>query len=189
MEDAARTGLREATKVLWNTCNIWRLWTGLRESAITPRRNFYAVIRDAACQAYMVTHSRNRQLLDGMKYAHFPQQASGSTYIHVEPVLDSWNFKLKKLVDLTTMLTKELDSIIEEVEFWQEKYEEAMKTIWKLKHHCPQGVETLSEEEMEEFTPASPPRKMATRAPPVYIIPNNDEDYELLLLDKNIFLV
>jgi hypothetical protein len=50
-------------------------------------------------------------------------------------------------------------------------------------------VETLSEEEMEEFTPASPPRKMATRAPPVYVIPNNDEDYELLLLDKNIFLV
>jgi hypothetical protein len=51
-----------------------------------------------------------------------------------------------------------------------------MKTIQKLKRRCPQGMETLSEEEMEEFTPASPPRKMATRAPLVYIIPNNDDD-------------
>jgi hypothetical protein len=62
------------------------------------------------------------------------------------------------------------------VEFWQEKYEEAMKTILKLKHLCPQGVETLSEEETEVFTPTSPPRKMVTRAPPVYVIPNNDDD-------------
>jgi hypothetical protein len=47
----------------------------------------------------------------------------------VEPVLDSRNFKLKKQVDLTNVLTKELDSTTEEVEFWQEKYEEAMKII------------------------------------------------------------
>jgi hypothetical protein len=51
-----------------------------------------------------------------------------------------------------------------------------MKTIWKLKHHYPRGVETHSDEGVEEFTPASPPRKMTTRAPPVYIIPNNDDD-------------
>jgi hypothetical protein len=51
-----------------------------------------------------------------------------------------------------------------------------MKTIQKLKHHCPQSVETLSDEDMEEFTPASPPRKIATRAPLVYVIPNNDDD-------------
>jgi hypothetical protein len=50
-----------------------------------------------------------------------------------------------------------------------------MKTIRKLKRHYPQGMETLSEEETEEFTPTSPPRKMVTRAPPVYIIPNNDD--------------
>jgi hypothetical protein len=94
----------------------------------------------------------------------------------VEHVPDPRNFKLKKQVDLTTVLTKELDSTTEEVEFWQEKYEEAMKTIWKLKHHCPQGVETLFDEDTEEFTPASPPHKMVTRAPPVYIIPINDDD-------------
>jgi hypothetical protein len=94
----------------------------------------------------------------------------------VEPVSDPRNFKLKKQVDLTTVLIKELDSTSEEVEFWQEKYEEAMKIIWKLKCHCPQGMETLSEEETEEFTPTSPPRKMATRAPPVYIISNSDDD-------------
>jgi hypothetical protein len=79
-------------------------------------------------------------------------------------------------VELTTVLTKELDSTIEEVEFWQEKYEKAMKTILKSKRHCPQGVETLSEEETEEFTPTSPPHKMETHAPPVYVIPNNDDD-------------
>jgi hypothetical protein len=79
-------------------------------------------------------------------------------------------------VELTTALTKELDSTLEEVEFWKEKYEEAMKTIWKLKRHCPHGVETLSNEETEEFTLALPPRKMVTRAPPVYVIPNNDDD-------------
>jgi hypothetical protein len=37
----------------------------------------------------------------------------------VEPVPDSRNFKLKKQVELTTVLTKELDSTMEEVEFWQ----------------------------------------------------------------------
>jgi hypothetical protein len=79
-------------------------------------------------------------------------------------------------VKLTTVLTKELDSTLGEVEFWQEKYEEAMKTIQKLKRHYPQGMETLSNEETEEFTLASPPHKMVTRAPPVYVIPNNDDD-------------
>jgi hypothetical protein len=79
-------------------------------------------------------------------------------------------------VELATALTKELDSTMEEVEFWQEKYEEAMKTIRKLKRRYPQGVETLSPEETEEFTLASPPRKMVTHAPPVYVIPNNDVD-------------
>jgi hypothetical protein len=83
----------------------------------------------------------------------------------VEHVPDSRNFKLKKQVDLTTALTKELNSTMEEVEFWQEKYEEAMKTIQKLKCHCPRGVETHFDEETVEFTLASPPRKMVTRAP------------------------
>jgi hypothetical protein len=79
-------------------------------------------------------------------------------------------------VELTTALTKELDSTMEEVEFWQEKFEEAMKTIWKLKRHYPHGMETLSNDETEEFTLASPPRKMVTHAPLVYVIPNNDVD-------------
>jgi hypothetical protein len=79
-------------------------------------------------------------------------------------------------VKLTTALTKELDSTMEEVEFWQEKFEEAMKTIQKLKRHYSQGVETLSNEETEAFTLASPPRKVVTHAPPVYIVPNNDVD-------------
>jgi hypothetical protein len=48
-------------------------------------------------------------------------------------------------------------------------------------------METLSDEEMEDFTLASQPRKMATRAPPVYVIPNNDDDYELLHLDSSPF--
>jgi hypothetical protein len=77
----------------------------------------------------------------------------------VEPVPDSRNLKLKKQVELT----KELGSTTKEVEFWQEKYEEAMKTIRKLKRHGPQGVETFFDEETEEFTPTSPPHKMATR--------------------------
>jgi hypothetical protein len=88
-------------------------------ATITPRRNFYAGIHDATDQTYMVTHSRHRQLLDGTEYVHFPQRASGSTYIHVEPVPNRKNFKLKKQVKLTTALTKELDSSTEEVEFWQ----------------------------------------------------------------------
>jgi hypothetical protein len=145
-------------------------------AAIFPRHTFYAGIHGAARQAYMVTRSRHHQLLDGMEYAHFPQWASGSTYIHVDLVPDSRNFKLKKQVKLTTVLTKELDSTTEELEFWQEKYEEAMNTIWKLKRHCRQDMETHSKEETKEFTPASPPRKMATCAPQVYVIPNNDDD-------------
>jgi hypothetical protein len=51
-----------------------------------------------------------------------------------------------------------------------------MKTIQKLKRHYPTDLETLFDEETEEFTPTSPPRMMATRAPPVYVIPNNDDD-------------
>jgi hypothetical protein len=113
-------------------------------AAIILRHNFYAGIHDAARQAYMVTHSHHRQLLNGMKYSHFFQWASGSTYINVEPVTVSRNFKVKEQVELTTAFTKELDSTTEEVEFWQEKYEEVMKIMLKLKRHCPQGMETLS---------------------------------------------
>jgi hypothetical protein len=94
----------------------------------------------------------------------------------VEHIPDSRNFKLKKKVELITTLTKELDSSTEEMEFWQEKYEEAMNTIRKLKRRCPQGMDTLSKEETEEFTPTSPPHKMVTHAPLVYVIPNNDDD-------------
>jgi hypothetical protein len=144
-------------------------------TAIASRRSFNAGICDVARQAYMVTHSRHCQILDGTEYAHFPQQASGSTYIHMELIQDEMNFKLKKQVALTTTLTKELDSTTEEVEFWQGKYEEAMKTIRKLKHRCPQDLETLLDEEIEELSLHSPPRKMATRAPPAYIIPNDVE--------------
>jgi hypothetical protein len=102
-------------------------------AAIASRRSFNVGICDAAHQAYMVTHSRHRQLLDGTEYAHFPQRTSGFAYIHVEPVQDEGNFKLKKQVVLTTTLTKELDSTTEEVEFWQGKYEETIKTIQKMK--------------------------------------------------------
>jgi hypothetical protein len=126
----------------------------------------------------MVIRSRHHQLLDVMEYAHFPQRVSGSAYIHVEHVQDEGNFKLKKQVALTATLTKELDSTTEEVEFWQGKYEEAMKTIPKMKRCCPQDLETLLDEEKKEFSPHSPPRKMATRAPPAYIIPNDVEGQE-----------
>jgi predicted nucleic acid-binding Zn-ribbon protein len=88
------------------------------------------------------------------------------------------NFNLKKQVALTTTLTKELDSTTEEVEFWQGKYEKAMKTIRKMKHQYPQDLETLSDEETKEFSLHSLPRKMATRAPPSYVIPNDVEDQE-----------
>jgi hypothetical protein len=144
-------------------------------ATIASRHSFNAGICDAACQAYMVTRSCHCQLLDGTEYAHFPQWASGSIYIHVEPIQDEMNFKLKKQVALTATLTKELDPTTEEVEFWQGKYEEAMKTIQKMKHHCPQDWETRSDGETEEFSLHSPPSKMATRAPPSYIIPNDVE--------------
>jgi hypothetical protein len=91
----------------------------------------------------------------------------------VVPVQDERNFNLKKHVALTATCTK---STTKEVEFWQGKYDEAMKTIWKMKRHCPQDWETISDEETKEFTPHSPPRWMATRAPSVYIIPNSVED-------------
>jgi hypothetical protein len=109
-------------------------------AAIASRRSFNAGICDAACQAYMVIRSRHCQLLDGTEYAHFPQRASGSAYIHVEHVQEEGNFKLKKQVALTATLTKELDSTTEEVEFWQGKCEEAMKTIRKMKHRYPQDL-------------------------------------------------
>jgi hypothetical protein len=147
-------------------------------AAIASRRSFNAGICDAAHQTYMVIRSHHYQLLDGMEYAHFPQRASGSAYIHVEPVQDEGNFKLKKQVALTVTLTKELDSTTEEVEFWQGKYEEEMKTIQKMKRRYPQDLETFSDEEIEEFSLHSPPRKMATCAPPTYIISNDVEDQE-----------
>jgi hypothetical protein len=115
--------------------------------AIASRRSFPTGICDAARQAYMVVRSHHCQPLDGTEYAHFPQRASGSAYIHVKPVQEEWNFKLKKQVVLTTALTKELDSTTKEVEFWQGKYEEAMRTIRKMKHRYPQDMETLSDEE------------------------------------------
>jgi hypothetical protein len=85
--------------------------------AIASRCSFHAGIRDTARQAYMVIRSRYCQLLNGTEYAHFPQRASGSAYIHVKSVQDEGNFKLKKQVALTATLTKELDSTTEEVEF------------------------------------------------------------------------
>jgi hypothetical protein len=148
-------------------------------ATITSRRSFNAGICDAARQAYMVIRSRHHQLLDGMEYAHFTQRASGSTYIHVEPVQDEGNFKLMKQVALIATLTKELDSTMEEVEFWQGKYEEAMKTIRKIKHHCPQDWETLLDKETKEFSPHSLPLEMAMHAPPAYVIPNVVEGQEL----------
>jgi hypothetical protein len=45
-----------------------------------------------------------------------------------------------------------------------------------MKRRYPQDWETVSNEETEEFTPHSPPRKMATRAPPTYVILNDVED-------------
>jgi hypothetical protein len=42
-------------------------------ASIAPRCTFYARIHDVARQAYMVTRSCHRQVLDGMEYAHFPQ--------------------------------------------------------------------------------------------------------------------
>jgi hypothetical protein len=112
-------------------------------AATASRRSFHDVIRDAAHQAYMVIRSRHCQLLDGTECAHFPQRASGSAYIHVEHVQDEGNFKLKKQVALTATLTKELDSTTEEVEFWHGKYEEAMKTVQKMKRRYPQDLETF----------------------------------------------
>jgi hypothetical protein len=73
---------------------------------------------------------------------------------------------------------KELDSTTEEVEFWQGKYEEAMKTIQKMKRCCPQDLKTLSDEETEEFSLHSPPHKMAMCSPPAYVIPNDVEGQE-----------
>jgi hypothetical protein len=48
-----------------------------------------------------------------------------------------------------------------------------MKTIQMMKHRCPQNWETLLDGEIEEFSLHSLPHKMATHAPPAYIIPND----------------
>jgi hypothetical protein len=66
------------------------------------------------------------------------------------------------------------------------KCEDTMKVMQNMKHHCPQDKKTHWDEETEEFTPTSPPRKMAARAPLVYVIPNNDDDYELLLFVRSL---
>jgi hypothetical protein len=91
---------------------------------------------------------------------------------------DESNFKIKKQVSLTATLTKELDSTTEEVEFWQGKDEEAMKTIRKMKRHCPKDWETHFDEETEEFGLHSLSHKIATCAPHAYVIPNNVEGQE-----------
>jgi hypothetical protein len=52
-------------------------------AAVAARRYFNARICDAARHAYMVIRSRQCQLLDGTEYAHSPQRASESVYIHV----------------------------------------------------------------------------------------------------------
>jgi hypothetical protein len=53
-----------------------------------------------------------------------------------------------------------------------------MKTIRKMKRRYPHDLETLSDEETEEFSPHSPPHKLATCAPPAYVIPNDVEGQE-----------
>jgi hypothetical protein len=98
-------------------------------AAIASRCAFNAGICDVARQANMIRRCHHCQLLEGTEYAHFPQRASGSTYIHVEPAQYEMNFKLKKQVSITATSTKELDSTTEEVEFWQGMFVEAMKTI------------------------------------------------------------
>jgi hypothetical protein len=67
---------------------------------------------------------------------------------------------------------------MKEVEFWQGKYEEAMKIIQKMKHRYPQELEMFLDEETKECSPHLPPHRMATRAPPAYVIPNDVEDQE-----------
>jgi hypothetical protein len=111
-------------------------------AAIASRHSFNNRICNAARRTYMATCLCHCQLLVGTEYAHFPQRASRTAYIHAELIQDERNFKLKKQVALTATLTKELDSTTEEVEFWQGKYEEAMRTIQKMRH-CPQDWETF----------------------------------------------
>jgi hypothetical protein len=53
-----------------------------------------------------------------------------------------------------------------------------MNTIRKINHRYPQDLETLLDEEAEEFSSHSSPCKMATRPPPTYIIPNDVEGQE-----------
>jgi hypothetical protein len=50
-----------------------------------------------------------------------------------------------------------------------------METIQKMKRRYPQDLEALLDEGTEEFSPHSPLRKLATRAPPAYVIPNDVE--------------
>jgi hypothetical protein len=47
-----------------------------------------------------------------------------------------------------------------------------------MKRQCHQDWETLSDEETKEFSSHSLPRKMATHAPPAYVIPNDVEGQE-----------
>jgi hypothetical protein len=84
-------------------------------ASIASRCTFNAGICDVACQTYMITRSRHC----GMKYAHFSQRASRSTYIHVEPVQDERNFKLKKQVVLTATLTGN-DSLLKPFLTWKD---------------------------------------------------------------------
>jgi hypothetical protein len=42
-------------------------------ATITPKHNLYTGICHVARQAYLVTRSRHRQFLDGIKYAQFSQ--------------------------------------------------------------------------------------------------------------------
>jgi hypothetical protein len=53
-----------------------------------------------------------------------------------------------------------------------------MKTIQKMKRRYPHDMETLSDEETEEFSLHSLPRKLDTRAPLACVVPNDVEGQE-----------
>lgn len=143
--------------------------------AIAARSCFEDGIRDAARQALLVIRSRFRDDLEHTEYAHYPHRASGHTYVHVDSVHAPGQYKLKRQVELTRALTKDLDNTTEELEYWRTKYVKAAQTIRGLKRRLPQDLELSSDEETDESTPYSPDRRNATRAPPAYI-PNPDED-------------
>jgi hypothetical protein len=102
------SGMSKSTSSLPNPTE--EIWGGKDPCSHRTKTSFHTEIRDVARQAYMVTSSRHCQLLDGMEFVHFPQWASGSAYIHVEPVQDERNFKLKKQVALIATLKKDLHS-------------------------------------------------------------------------------